>query len=83
VANPTMFKCHDCQMISHHPMDVRWNYCGNCHEWKDRNAIFPVIDDRPGDPPESSLREELRSVGLVIFWMLVIGIIILSLARFF
>lgn len=25
--------CPKCSMTSHHPMDIKYGYCGNCHEY--------------------------------------------------
>lgn len=82
-----MFKCPDCLMISHHPMDVRHNYCGNCHEYKEENAIFPVIDD-PLDDKYAGLEDEnfiasVWDVWVVVVWMIAIGILMVVGSRIF
>jgi hypothetical protein len=30
-----VFTCPHCGMVSHHPEDVRYNYCGRCHLFVD------------------------------------------------
>jgi len=33
---PPSFTCPDCHMTSYNPNDIKHNYCGNCHEFKDK-----------------------------------------------
>jgi len=58
--------CPDCGMTSYNPHDIRWGYCGNCHEftgeslagtpnphWKGNPVVTdkPVIRHGPTRPP--------------------------------
>lgn len=44
--------CPDCGMTSHHPEDVKWGYCGNCHRftspvWQGDRLLTPEERDMP------------------------------------
>jgi hypothetical protein len=47
----TTFRCPDCLMVSHHPMDVQLGYCGNCHDFTGPELRKPS-SDAVGDPCE-------------------------------
>lgn len=44
------FTCPACGAVSHHPMDVRYGYCGRCHDFTGdpTDFIFHVL---PGEVP--------------------------------
>lgn len=47
VKNGDAIKCLNCGMVSHHPKDVSYRYCGKCHRFMDMSLMDKMGKD-PG-----------------------------------
>ena len=43
-ADGRSIKCLDCGMTSFNPNDVRWRYCGNCHEFHEIKQMVEELE---------------------------------------
>lgn len=55
---PASFTCPRCGMTSHHPDDVRHQYCGNCHDFLAGAGNFAGTEPPPTQTPRSEAMSE-------------------------